>query len=330
MASPLPTLVTLDGNWLVHRAYHAAGQSPEEARPRMVARQVTAWAFSYGLLHQATHLLAAFDGARCFRYDVWPLYKAKRKAVIDEHGNPLPPEEALKLIESGVKLARAPDPIHDCQILTQQLLEEYGVPVFHPPKHEADDVLSSAATLVEKRPKELRKVVLITQDKDILQSLRPGVSQWHPHHDRKKPPVTITHRDLSNRLTAYVHEDAANWTPKQFRGYQILIGDPTDDVPQILSAAKARKILNKHASLQDYFATEEGKDFYFRNQQYLRRNYQLVVMKEDLLDEMELDTFRYKAKALPRELCVAPSPALRGAHADYVGWLKLSARRSLF
>lgn len=329
MATPC-TLVANDGNWLLHRAYHAASNAPEDARPRMVARQVTAWAFSYGLLHQATHMFVAFDGPRCFRYDVWPTYKLSRKALVDSEGNQVSPTQARELIESGVKLERAPDLIYECQLVTQELLREYGVPVFQSKKHEADDCLRSAATLVEKRPKEIRKVVMITKDKDAIQGLVPGVSQWYPHHDRTQPPVTLTHKDLSNRLAAYVHEDAASWTPRQFLDYQVLIGDPTDDVPPVISNAKARKILNKYPSLQAYCESEEGQEFFYANQQYLKRNRQLVIMKKDLLDDIPLDAFKYKSKPLPQELSVSPSPALRGAHADYVGWLKLSSRKSLF
>lgn len=324
------TLLALDGNWLVHRAYHAASNADEEARPRMVARQVASWAFTYALTHQSTHLLAAFDGAQCFRYEVWPLYKVGRKTLIDGAGQPVAPEVVRDLLLKGHKFERAPDPIHDCQLKAMQLLREYGVPVFQPREHEADDALASAATLVDKHPDALRRVVLCTADKDTLQGLAPGVTQWYPNHDRKKPPISITHADLSRRLVAYVHEDAEKWTPLQFRDYQVLIGDPTDDVPAITTNKKARAVLNAHPSLKAYFGTEEGEAFYYKNQEALRRNHKLVVMCKTLLDKIPLSRMKYEVIALPHPLSVSPSPQLRGAHADYTGWLKLAKRPSLF
>lgn len=324
------TLLALDGNWLVHRAYHAASNANEDARPRMVARQVVSWAFTYALAHQSTHLLAAFDGAQCFRYEVWPLYKVSRKTLLDSSGQPVPADTMRDLLVKGHKFERAPDPIHECQKLAMVLLKEYGVPVFQPSEHEADDALASAATLAVKHPQDLRKVVVCTPDKDTLQSLIPGVTQWYPNHDRKKPPISITHADLSRRLTSYVHEDAEKWTPLQFRDYQVLIGDATDDVPAITSNKKARAILNAHSSLKEYFGTAEGEAFYYKHQEALRRNHKLVVMCKTLLDKIPLSRMKYEPRPLPSSLSVSPSPQLTGAHADYIGWLRLEKRPSLF
>lgn len=299
----------------------------------MVARQVVSWVFAYALKHQATHLLIAFDGSECFRYKVWPLYKSSRKQLVDHNGNVLSTEEAQKLLKKGTELERAYDPIYECQILTESLVEDYKIHRIHIAHVEADDVLASAAALGAENPDEIRKVVMVAADKDMLQGLRENTVQWYPNHDRTKPPVMITYKDLSNRLMSYVHEDAAKWTPLQFRDYQILIGDPIDDVPPIVAKAEARRILNKYPSLKGeggYFHTKKGKAFYYSNQAELIRNYKLVVMKTDLLEGWSPEVFRYRPPALNNEQSVSASPQLRGAFADYTGWLRISSKRTLF
>lgn len=331
MSQPNINVVGYDGNWLVHRAYHAAAQTPDlETRLRVVARMVVGWCFTTALAQQAKHMLLAFDGDAVFRYDIWPLYKFSRKQILDPDGNKLTAQQYLKLLKSGIHIHREPDPVEECRLMAAQLAAEYSIPVFQGKKYEADDALASLSTLPSRFPDEVRKVVLNTKDKDCLQSLNERTIQLYPNLDRTKPPVIITAADLSYRLAAYVHEDAAHWTPLQFRDYQTLIGDSTDDVPPILTHAKARALLNKHGTLKKYFAKPEGKQFYYTHQEALLRNRQLVIMRTDVLDEYSLEAFRYKPRPLPTELSVAPTKALRGAHGDYTGWLKSATRRSLF
>lgn len=318
------TLMALDGNWLVHRAKHAGQNAPEEALPRIVARTVAGWAFKYAMIHRATHFFAAFDGPACFRNRVYSLYKANRKQVINESGTILSPEERDKLLLSGAKLSYLPDITHVCQEHTQALLGAYNVPMLQAKGYEADDYLASAAELASRL--EVKKVVLVTKDKDALGSLRPKVEQWWPE-PKDDSSVTITHADLSERLASYVHKDAAAWTPLQFRDYQILIGDSTDYVPDIVSSAHAREILNRYACLKDYFETRAGAKFYRAHQDALHRNFKLVVMRGDLLDDTATDVFKYKPLT---QVPTDGATSVTRHMTEYAGLFKVLSRPPLF
>lgn len=324
-------LVAMDGQWLLHRAWHASSRVEDlEAQQRVIARQLTAWAFVYGLTHQAEYLMMAFDGGECFRYDVWPEYKISRKTIVDKAGERVSVDEARRLVRAGVTIERESDSLYEAQKATMAMLRRFSIPVVHLPQFEADDCLASAGALRRLHPERLRKVVLVAKDKDTIQSIEKGVLQWYPHEDRTQPPVTLTHEDLAPRLTKYVHADAAGWTPQQFRAYQILTGDSIDDIPQIVSPGKARKIVNEYGTLRAYFATDEGSDFYYQRQADLQRNHRLIVMRTDLFEETPLDNFYFNAKEfkLPQE--AIHSRSLSTACNDYVGWRAMTTQRSLF
>lgn len=322
-------LVALDATWLVHRSAYAVSRLDPEQRGRAVAHQVAAWLYSYALIHKARLGFLAFDGPHCFRHDVYPLYKANRITILDDHGNPLSDEAKTQLLMDSTRKQvlsmRVPDDITTYVDAAYHFANEMGLPVVRLPHMEADDLLASAGALAD----EHLSVVLVTKDKDSLGSLREGVSQWYPDNDPKKPAHHIKHTDMSSRLVKYVHADAADWSPLQFQQYQVLTGDATDGVPPIIAAAKARKILNEHGTLGAYFRTPEGKAFREANQEFLLRNRELTVMRTNLLRPVNPAkqfalTVNHKVKAVLRR-------PLASAYADYQGWARIAtANRSLF
>ena len=317
------TLVTMDGNWLMHRAYHAAARSASpESQPRVVARQLVAWAFSYSLQHQATHMLVAMDGHKCFRKQLYPMYKLYRAKVFDSAGRRLEPPEVKVLMNSGQEVEYVRDIMDDCEDAVIEMLQKYHVPFIQLAQFEADDILVASAKYAI--DDSVKRVVLVSKDKDIIQALTTNVIQWYPGEGKGAEAITITHADMGTRLSRYVHKDAARWMPVQFRDYQVLIGDPTDDVPEILSPAKARAIINEHQTLYRYFQTKAGERFFYSNEEALLLNRQLVTMRKDSLDEVSLDALRYRT---PKTLPSNPTKQ----YLDYTGWIKVAANpKSLF
>lgn len=329
MATPT-RLVALDGTWLVHRATYAASRLSPDQRSRVVPMQVCAWLYSYALIHKARLGLLAFDGPLCFRYDIYPLYKANRLKVLDSNGNPVSEEEKIALLtkhgRAGIQGLRVKEETTELIDATKEVARHMQLPVVNLKSFEADDVLCSAGKLANK---DLH-VVMVAKDKDMFQGLRQGVSQWYPDNDPKQPPHHIQYSDLSSRLSKYVHPDASHWTATQFLQYQCLVGDKTDSVPEILSRAKARAVLNEHGSLGVYFKTAEGKEFYARQQEFLIRNRKLVEMRTDLLGETVPDK-DFRLPVNTPEILEQVSPTFSKAHANYEGWLRMfKNNRSLF
>ena len=137
------TLLAVDGNSLLHRAFHASartGYHSPDGRPRWAVR---------GLLSQlaaavdrccADAVVVGFDDrSASVRRDRWPSYKAQR----------LPKPASLEeQLDAAVEVLRG-----------------LGVPVVVPPGLEADDVLASAAAWA---PTVGARTVLATSDRDAF------------------------------------------------------------------------------------------------------------------------------------------------------------------
>lgn len=304
MTKPI-RLLALDGDWLVHRAFYAmgGGKATEEDMPRIVAMTLSKcvhWCLTLTVQQEATHLIFALDGGRSFRKDVYPAYKSNRGTYVYQ-GEVVQGERLCELLNSGIQLRREPTGVDAVLNQLPERLTDWGVFVMRVPRYEADDVLASAATLAKRlgNSGQRIKAILGTADKDTLQSLSDYAEQTYPHHIKTEPDVVVRFREMGTRLVKYVHADATNWTPNQFLDYQILIGDSTDFIPEVLSKAKARKVINEHGSLHAYFKTRDGRTFFDLHSEELRRNVQLVRMNRDLMrdwSDEDLDATRLRIK----------------------------------
>lgn len=97
--------------------------------------------------HQPELVACCFDsGAKTFRNDMFPDYKANRGA---------PPEELVPQFD-----------------ICQQLVAHMGIATAVAPGYEADDLI---ATLTRRLRSEGHEVVIVSGDKDLAQLLAPGV-----------------------------------------------------------------------------------------------------------------------------------------------------------
>ncbi len=197
--SDAPVILAIDGNSLVHRAYHAQARTAaqtEHGRPSWAVR---------GLLMQ---LVAAVERIRpvvvvvgfddpdsSLRRARWPAYKAQRVDKLDT------------LVE---QLAGAA-----C------VLRELGLAVAVPAGLEADDVLASIA---ESAKHQGLRAVIMTSDRDafaliddttrVLRIINGGV-------------------EASPMMTAERLELLLGIRPPQYRDYAALRGDPSDNLPGV-------------------------------------------------------------------------------------------------
>lgn len=280
--------MAVDGNWLVHRAYHQAARNSLERASmlRVVSAQVITQVFRYALRLKATNILLAFDGPENFRKEVYPLYKANRLNLPELSDiKLLTLDKAKELMRLRLHLAKdftSDDPINECRIATQALADLVSLFVFQPKRHEADDALCSAGSLVLKGA--FVKVTNVTNDKDMINGLAPGVQLYRPEV-QKQPEVFTRYNDMKAHLTRVAGPKAASWSPEQFLDYQTLIGDPVDFIPRILPPGKAVSIINEHGSLLAFSKTEEGIGFFRSNREWIQRNRLLVSMNTELFDD---------------------------------------------
>jgi DNA polymerase-1 len=178
----------------------------------------------------------------------------------------------------------AADAVYSLLPVTVELFKSVGILTIISARHEADDCLSSAGA---RFGVQSNHVYLVTRDKDMIQCINGRVSVYIPPM-QQKPEIML---NVNSTPTL-----KKGLSPRQFLDYQILMGDPVDDVPSV-SAVNERQvlgILKTHGSLASYFKTKEGRAFYDLRATELHRNKDLVGLskKVPMPDSKEL-SFRH-------------------------------------
>jgi DNA polymerase-1 len=185
-----PVLLAIDGNSLVHRAYHAQARTGHET-----------WAVR-GLLAQLvaavervdpTAIVVGFDDpGRSRRREAWPQYKARRSDKLDT------------LVE---QLTCAAD-----------VLRGLGIAVVVPPGLEADDVLASAAAFAAGAG---ARTVVMTSDRDAFSLIDDTTSVLRIIDGGVEASPMLTPARLATMIGV---------RPDQYRDYAALRGDTSDNL----------------------------------------------------------------------------------------------------
>ncbi|MBN1855350.1 MAG: DNA polymerase I [Dehalococcoidia bacterium] len=190
-------LLLIDGNALIHRAFHALPPLTTSRTGEMVN---AVYGFTNTLLRvvadfKPTHWAIAFDyPAPTFRHKKFDQYKAHR---------PPTPEELRSQIRR----------LHD-------LVIALGMPLFEVEGYEADDILGTLATQARDLNAEAD---ILTGDRDLLQMAGPGIS------------ILLPGRNFSEAIPydSTAVEARFGVSPDQFSAYKALVGDPSDNIPGV-------------------------------------------------------------------------------------------------
>jgi DNA polymerase-1 len=215
-------LVLIDGNSLIHRAYHAI--------PNLTTSSGRPVGAVYGFAQTVLKLLAenppdfaavAFDPpGRTFRHDIFPAYKANRP--------PTPPDLAEQF---G---------------LARRLTEVCRLPGVETPGFEADDVIGALAVRAAEAGLE---VLIVTIDRDCLQLVGDHVKVLSP----SRGPLDAVLFDADEVKRTY------GYTPSQVTDAKSLIGDPSDNIPGVPHIGKktAATLLERHGSVEEILRHSE-------------------------------------------------------------------------
>jgi DNA polymerase-1 len=217
-------LVLIDGNAVLHRAYHAL--PPTFTAPD--GRQVNAvYGFTTMLLRlitdlAPTHVAVAFDRPKpTFRKEMFEGYQAKRPKMDEE-------------------LVGQIGPIHD-------VITAFGIPIYEQDGYEADDVIGTLAK------KSKYQVIIVTGDRDILQLV-----------DDKKVFVYMPTKGLSEAKLYDEKEVKARMgvAPANLVDYKALAGDPSDNYPGVggIGPKTAADLINTFGSIEDVYKAIDKRD----------------------------------------------------------------------
>lgn len=233
-------LVLIDGNAVLHRAYHAL--PPLTAPDGSLVNAVYGFASMLFKIFEnlkPTHMAVAFDRPKpTFRKKMFEGYQAKRPKMDGE------------LVSQISK-------VHD-------LVSSFGIPIFEKDGYEADDVLATLSReALNPKSKILNKskiqnlnepkidqIIIVTGDRDILQLVVD-----------EKVLVYMPTKGLSEAKLYGEKEvvERMGVAPKLVPDLKALAGDPSDNYPGVagIGPKTAITLLRKHKSLEGILKTKE-------------------------------------------------------------------------
>ena len=213
-------LLLIDGNALLHRAFHAL---PELTDPK--GRLVNAvYGFSSILLKVLNELepqfvVATFDmAAPTFRHEEFKEYKAHR--------------------------IKAPQELYDQLPLIKNVLESFKIPIFERAGYEADDLIGTISKNLEVK-KENLKVIIATGDLDTLQLVDENTFVYTL---RKSIKDTVIYDKKAVK-------DRYGIDPCQVVDFKGLKGDASDNIPGVPGVGEktASSLIKEHGSLENLY-----------------------------------------------------------------------------
>jgi DNA polymerase-1 len=186
-------LVLIDGNAILHRAYHAL--------PPLTTRLGEPINAVYGLISmllrviqdlKPTHIAVAFDRKEpTFRHKEFKAYQAQRP----------PMEDALS---SQFDKAKA-------------TLSAFRIPIYELAGYEADDIIGTLANKVQSSG--IQDVVILTGDRDILQLVNGNVKVYLPVKGLSEGKI-FGEEEVIEKMGV---------KPSQIPDYKALVGDQSDN-----------------------------------------------------------------------------------------------------
>lgn len=212
-------IIIIDGNSLVHRAFHAI--PPLSTSRGLLTNAV--YGFTNMLLkiiadESPAMIVVAFDkGKMTFRHTDFEEYKANRAATPDDLKPQFP--------------------------ILKDLLKAMRIKTFETEGYEADDLIGS---ITEKAEQSGLKSIIVTGDRDALQLVSPLTR------------VRLTKKGISE-LDEYDEGkvwDRYGITPAQYIDFKGLTGDPSDNIPGIpgIGEKTATRLLKEYGTLEEILA----------------------------------------------------------------------------
>jgi DNA polymerase I len=213
-------LILIDGNAIIHRAYHAL--PPLTTKKGEVVNAV--YGFTSVLLNvlnrfKPDYIAATFDLKEpTFRHKEYKDYKATR--------------------------VKAPDDLYEQIPRVKELVRAFSIPIAEKEGYEADDLIATFARKTEKLHSDV-EVIIVTGDLDTLQlvddqtkvfALRKGMSD----------SVLYGEKEIFERY---------GLAPSQMIDYKGLRGDPSDNLPGVKGVGEktATDLLKKYETLEGVY-----------------------------------------------------------------------------
>ena len=212
-------LVLIDGNAILHRAYHAL--PPLTAPDGSIVNAVygfTTMLFRIVSDLAPTHIAVCFDRpAPTFRKELFKEYQATRPKLDEDLASQIPK-------------------VHD-------LIAAFGIKIFELDGFEADDIIGTIAE--EARSKTIDQVVIVTGDKDLLQLVDEKTYVYMPVKGLSESKL-YDEKGVAEKLGV---------SPKQIPDFKALAGDNSDNYPGVagIGPKTAADLLKSHGTIESLY-----------------------------------------------------------------------------
>jgi DNA polymerase-1 len=235
-------LVLIDGNAILHRAFHAL--------PPLTTKTGEPINAVYGLVSmllktvqdlKPTHLAVCFDEKEpTFRHKAFSGYQAQRPHMADELSGQF--EKARKFLDAA------------------------GIAAYSKPGYEADDVIGTLSKLFKD------EVVIVTGDRDILQLVDNRVKVYMP----------IAGLSSARLMGEAEVVEKMGIPPSQIDDYKAFVGDSSDNYSGVsgIGPKTALSLLKKYGSMKE--AYKHLKDLPPQTSQRLERGRQQAALSKKL------------------------------------------------
>lgn len=214
-------LILIDGNAIIHRAYHAL--PPLTTKKGELVNAV--YGFTSTLLSviekfKPDYIAASFDlAAPTFRHEKFEEYKANRVKADDELYAQIP--------------------------LVKKVVETFNIPIYEKAGFEADDVIGTLAKQAGNLNGNV-ETIIVTGDMDTLQLIDENTK------------VYTMRRGLSDAIiydTDTATQRYGGLTPEQLIDYKGLRGDPSDNIPGVkgIGEKTAITLLSQYGSIEGVY-----------------------------------------------------------------------------
>jgi DNA polymerase I len=225
MSNSSNKLVLIDGNAILHRAYHAFPQSLQTQKGELTN---ATYGFTSTLLTvvkrlKPSHMIVTFDRKEpTFRHKQFKAYKASR---------PKMDEELVGQIQR-----------------TKQVVDVLNLPQFELAGFEADDLIGSIAMQAKELKSKtiaFQEIIIVTGDKDELQLIDNKVNVYFPSRGRI-PEQLFNFDEFVNKY---------GFKPRQLIDFKALAGDQSDEIPGVngIGPKTATDLIIKFKSLEKIY-----------------------------------------------------------------------------
>lgn len=255
--------MVLDGNSLIHRAFHAL--------PLLSTRQgvftnavlgFTTMLFKLLKQENPDFIAVAFDEGKTFRHEEFEAYKGQRKPMAEE----LRPQFSL----------------------VKSILDALNISMLSLPGYEADDVIGA---LTKKAEKEGLNSTVVTGDRDSLQLVSPATN------------VFITKKGISEIMVYDLEAIAKEYglDPRQLIDVKALMGDKSDNIPGVPGVGEktAVKLIRQFGSIEkmmqnlDQVSPPKLQEKLRQYQDQVYLSFHLAEIQRDLDIDLKITQCRY-------------------------------------